>query len=247
MKLSIISKVVMSSLLLTVAVSASANHRAGHNNYKDQPVFKDAPCPQPCGLKDGLYVGAQAGYDAFRVRQGITGGGSLSMANSLTGWVGGLFVGYGQYFDNFYLGGEVLGNYSGANQNVFSSGDNDGDTFTQKIKAKGTWGVSILPGLKLNNNVLGFLRLGYDWTKFESTLTGTDTTIPATFSASNSKTIGGWDAGIGMEALAGDNWSLRTEYNHIWYNNTTANGPGISNSINISDNQFMLGLVYHVS
>ncbi len=247
MKLSAISKVVMSSLLLTVAVSANAGHRPGHNNYKDQPVFKDA-CPQPAGLKDGFYVGAEAGYDSFRVRQGISAAGTISMVNSVTGWVGGIFAGYGQYFDNFYyLGGEVLANYNGSNPNIFTLGDNDGDTFSQKVKIKNTWGISLLPGIKLNDYVLGYLRLGYDWTKFESTLSGVDATAPATFSVSNNKTLGGWDAGLGMEALAGDNWSLRTEYNHIWYNSNTANSAGISNSYNISDNQFMLGLVYHVS
>ncbi len=247
MKLSAISKVVISSLLVatSVGVANADKHRA---NYKDQAVFKDqAPCATLPMLRDGFYLGAQAGYDAYRVRQSMSGASfNATNINNITGWVGGLFVGYGQFINNFYLGGEVLGNYNGSNPNVFTTGDNDGDSFTQKMQVKGTWGVSILPGVKIADNVLGFLRLGYDWTKFNSKFTAVDAGGPST-SGSTNKTIGGWDAGLGLETVLVDNWSLRTEYNHIWYNSTSIVGGPFSDNANISDNQFMLGVVYHVA
>jgi outer membrane autotransporter protein len=232
----------LSKIALVLLASSLATVTFAKGGYKDAG-FKDAPCPTPPSLMDGFYVGAQAGYDAYRVRSSVSdASGSFSDVNSLTGWVGGLFAGYGQYFsNNFYLGGELLGNYNGSDQTITSGTDNDGDTFSRKLEVKETWGLALLPGMKLNDTTLGYFRLGYDWTKFDFNTSATDGATATTVSGSNNSREGGWDFGLGLETLVYQNWSVRTEYNHVWYGSFNAGGA----SIDPSDNQFMLGVLYH--
>lgn len=244
MKLSTLSGFTAAALI-AASVSGTTFAAQPANNYKGD-YKNEAPCPLPPSLKDGIYLGGQAGYDAYRIRQSITGVGSYSTAASATGWMGGLFVGYGQYFSDFYyLGGEFLGNYNGGNNHTFTMADNDGDVATQKFKAKGTWGISFLPGLKLNNASLGYLRLGYDWTKFEASDSAADAGVSV--SGSKNSTQGGWDFGVGIETLVYQNWSVRTEYNHVWYQSFNFDAGPASETFNPSDNQFTLGVLYHFS
>lgn len=244
MKLSTISSLTAAAILATVSGTAIASHAM--NNYKGD-YKNEATCPMPPMLQDGFYVGAQAGYDSYRVRQSIADvdAGSFSVIGNSTGWMGGLFVGYGQYFNNlYYLAGEILGNYNGSNDTTMAMVDNDGDVLTQKFEANGTWGISLLPGLKLNDTSLGYLRLGYNWTNFKASATVADAGA-ATASGSKSNTEGGWDFGLGIETLVYQNWSIRTEYNHVWYNSFSFDAGGVSQTFNPSDNQFTLGVLYH--
>lgn len=241
MKLSTISALTVSALVLaSVSGTALASHAS---NYKGD-YKNEMPCPTPPSLMDGWYLGAQAGYDSYRIRQSISGVGEFSSTASATGWVGGLFAGYGQYFSNYYyLGGELLANYNGNNQTTFSMVDNDGDSANQKFEAKGTWGISLLPGIKLNDTTLGYVRLGYNWTNFEASDSAADAGVTA--SGSKSNTEGGFDFGLGLETLVYQNWSVRTEYNHVWYNSFNFNAGPASESFDPSDNQFTLGVLYH--
>jgi opacity protein-like surface antigen len=102
----------------------------------------------------------------------------------------------------------------------------------------------VLPGLKLNDTSLGYFRLGYDRTNFQFNGTATAGGV-GTFSSSKSSNQGSFDFGLGIETLVYENWSVRTEYNHIWYNSMNSSSPGSSSSLDPSDNQFMLGAVYH--
>src|SRR5436190_9379333 len=219
-------KVLAASLVLASASGFAANYKG---DYKGE-----APCPLPPSLMDGFYLGGQVGYDSFKVRQSsdfVTADGLSSASSSVAlgsaGWMGGSFLGYGQYFSNFYyLAGEIYGNYSGVDQTNSANTLNPAFSTASSNKAEvnGTFGLSLLPGIKLNDATLGYLRLGYAWTKFKgnfaSTFNGTGSGLPiATVSGSNSKTEGGWDLGVGIETLLVQNWSARLEYNHIWYSN----------------------------
>lgn len=230
MKISSISLKVLAGAL--IAVSATGVALAG--NYKGEGYYKgDVPCPVR-GLKDGIYLGAQVGYDSYRIRenQALPGPVNGNPAIDLTGWVGGLFLGYGQYVTNqFYLGAEILGNYSGANTS-YSFG-----SYNSKVTVKGSAGIDFIPGLKLNDSSLGYLRLGYKWARFQSqeSLTGGS-------AASKSSTQGGFNYGLGIETLVYENWSIRTEYTHTNYNSFTS---GLGTKFSPSDNQVMLGVLYH--
>lgn len=231
-------------ILATALVLASSTGVALAKNYKGESSFKDMPaCPPPVMLKDGFYLGAQVGYDSYRVREGF----SSPVLNynpviNNTGWVGGLFLGYGQYLsDLFYLGGEIFGNLNGSSVSN-NMRDNDGDVWTNKFTTNGSYGLALLPGLRLNDTSLGYLRLGWNWANLKGANTVTDAGVQI-FNGSNSKTANGFNFGLGIETLLMTNWSVRTEFNHTWYNSFNAGNT----SYNASDNQFMLGLLYHFS
>lgn len=254
MKLSsIATKALAASLIL-----ASTTGLAFAKNYKGDYKGEVAPCPPPVLLHDGWYVGIQGGYDSYRVRQGFsdsfvlpngtTGTTTFNPSIAPTGWVGGLFLGYGQYLtDLFYLGGEVLGNYSGAqtSYNIATSittpaGVTSTASASNTFRVRGSWGVALLPGIRLNDTSLGYIRLGWNWAymRSSSNVIANGMTVA---SGSNNRTVNGFDFGLGIETLVFQNWSVRTEYNHAYYN--SFNGGGFSN--NPSDNQFMLGILYH--
>ena len=95
-------------------------------------------------LKDGWYLGAQAGYDSYRIRNSTSFPGTFaaSTVTAANGWLGGLFLGYGQYMTNmFYLGGEIFGNVSGAQQsNSFAFLTS---TVTYKTTVNGNYGKNV--------------------------------------------------------------------------------------------------------
>jgi outer membrane immunogenic protein len=232
-KLSAISAgVLAASVLLTSSVFAA-------HNYKGEAGYKDvAPCPPAeRGLQSGFYVGAQAGYDFYSVRKNISLDGGVFTSNptiAATGAIGGLFLGYGQYFnDMWYLGIEGAGNATGAS-NSWSATSAAG-TVNTKYSASSSWNLAVLPGLKLNVNSLLYVRLGYAWDRVKGQIT-----TPTT-SGSKSQWSNGFMYGLGLESVLSGNWSLRTEYNH------TSNNSFNTTHVKFSpaDNQVLLGVVYH--
>lgn len=208
-------------------------------SYKDE-IIVPPPCPLPCFLKDGIYLGAQAGYDAYRVRESFSLGAPVSAFGNptvnATGWVGGLFLGFGQYLNDVaYLGAEVFANYSDALTN-YSLTTSTG-TYTSEVRVRQSFGAAFLPGVALNDVALGYVRLGYNYAKIISHENTTG-------SASTNKThySNGFNFGLGIETLLHGHWSLRTEYSHTYYNSFSS---GLSTSFNPSDNQFMLSILYH--
>lgn len=232
--------------LAVALVLASTTGLAFAKNYKGEANYKgEVPCPPPAMLKDGFYLGAQVGYDSYRVRENFaTTGVSFNPAVSATGWVGGLFIGYGQYLtDLFYLGGEIFGNFSGAESKTTLSVVDPGEgvaTASNKVQVNGNYGLALLPGVRLNDGALGYLRLGWNWASIKGT---NSVSVPGIGSGShsNTKTANGFDLGVGIEALVYENWSVRTEYSHTWFNSFSAGGV----TYNPSDNQFLLSGIYH--
>jgi outer membrane immunogenic protein len=231
-------KALSAALILASATGvASAKGYKGEANYKDAPMA--VPCPAPKLLMDGFYLGAQGGYDSYRVRETLSTPGSSSITGTsvlnTTGWVGGLFLGYGQYINRFYLGIEGFGNASNSQQ-ANSTTDLLG-TYYSQFQVNSSYGLALLPGVSINDTTLGYLRLGYNWAnlKLKETVTGSN-------GVSKSNTSNGFNLGLGIETLIVDNWSVRTEYSHTYYNSfNTSYGT----SVNPSDNQFMLGVLYH--
>lgn len=246
MKASSISVKLLATALViasTTGVAFAKNYK-GESNYKD---MKDMPvCPPPVMLKDGFYLGAQVGYDSMRVRESVGSGnlglGSGSTVLNNTGWMGGLFLGYGQYLtDLFYLGGEIFGNVNGSSIN--SSATTRLGSFNGKFTNNGNYGLALVPGLRLNDTSLGYIKLGWNWASLKGSGTFMNPAGVTLAHSSSTKTANGFDFGIGIETLLMTNWSVRTEFNHTWYNSFNHNLA----SFNPSDNQFTLGLLYHFS
>ena len=233
-------------VLASALVLAATSGIAFAKNYKGEAVYKDM-CPPPVMLKDGFYLGAQVGYDSYRVRTSIDHPNGLGLTanpvQNVSNWVGGLFLGYGQYLtDLFYLGGEIFGTLNNGSQRVNISTATLG-SFSSKFETNNSYGLALLPGLRLNDTSLGYLRFGYNW----ANLKGSDSiTTPAgvTTSTSKSNTSGGFNFGLGLETLIVTNWSVRTEFSHTWYDNFSSR---FGTKYSPSDNLFMLGLLYHFS
>lgn len=232
---------ITTSLILTTNVYAAKNFK-GEGSYKGEP----APMPAPClVLKDGFYLGAQLGYDSYRVNRNVNGtAGGITVTSSgvtnATGAVGGLLAGYGQYFDMFYIGGEIFINTSDASQGSSSTSTSGPTSASSSFKVGTSYGISLLPGLKVNDSSLLYVRLGYNEAslKGSSTFTGAGTTV----SGSKSSYRGGFNYGLGMETAFYPNWSVRGEYTHTNYGSFT---DSIGTKWSPSDNQGMLALIYH--
>jgi len=234
------SSFTVKAIAVSLLLASSTGLALAGANYKGERNFKaEVPCPTPPVLRDGLYVGVQGGYDSYRVREdfGLSAfGASVDPSISASGGVGGLFLGYGMDLsDMFYLGAEVFGNYSGAESDFKATFSGLG-TLHSKTEARGAWGVSILPGLRLNPALLAYVRLGYNWSSLKVEASGSG------FSSSKTNTSGGFNYGFGMESLIVDNWSVRAEFSHTDYSSSSSNFVHFKPA----DNQFMAGIVYHV-
>jgi opacity protein-like surface antigen len=245
---------------LLLASTSFAGHAAHH--YKENYKGEAMPCPVELMIKDGFYVGLQGGLDSYRVKNEVAvldPNGPFAIAMdpvlSAVGPVGGLFVGWGMYFDqyyNAYLGLEIFGNWTGAHTDFEeATASPDLRMLNTSVKAKSNYGIDVLPGVKVNNASLFYVRLGYNWARInvsQDFIDGADSA--ANDSVETKKTRGGFHYGVGIETTFWDNWSVRGEYTHTGFSKVSGESSSTSTSIMSSefmpsDNQFMLGLLYH--
>lgn len=233
--------------LTAALILASTTGMVFAKGYKGD--YKGEACPPPQMLKTGWYLGAQAGYDSYRVRENIvstTLGFAANPVISGNGWVGGLMLGYGMMMNDwFYLGGEVFGNFSGVDQNMSATFTGLGSLNTS-FQVDGSWGLGLLPGIKMTDSTLTYVRLGWNWANIKQTASVVNAAGTTVASASKTNTSNGFVFGVGMETLIVDNWSLRGEFDHTWYSDFNTLSTATSTvSTNPSDNQYMLAVIYH--
>ena len=277
-----LSAIFAAASLLVVSTAGLAAHKSSEN-FKGENFKAEVPppCPPILVLHDGFYIGAGLGYDSARVHESVNTWEydapdfvvpsfteSASRNQSLTGWMGGLFVGYGHYFDWFYLGAELNGNISDADSTA-SWSDSDGNWVSSKVEMRGTYGISILPGIKVNDSSLLYARLGYLRTNFKaknsfnfvSDPDDSPVTAAVSGSSSNNKWRNGFTYGVGIETYVAEYVSVRGEFDHTTYNSRSvtasvdvpnlATPPVVVGNITStakfkpSNNEFMLSLLYH--
>lgn len=235
---------VISALLLTsTTFAAHADYKAEH--YKDEQLMPVAvPVISPVGLKDGFYAGVGLGYDSYKLRQSLSladdVGGTISFNPqiSVKGWNGSLFGGYGQYYDRFYIAGEVFVNGSNANANYAISSTTD--LFKTGIDVRSSYGVSILPGIKVNNFALLYARLGFVRTQFKTQEHDATTAVVKNSSVTNWGN--GVNYGVGLETAVYPCVSVRSEYTYTTYGSFTSRA---GSKFSPSNNQFVLSAIYH--
>lgn len=233
-RLTAISLGIAAILSTTTAFAANATNITTQNN----PVYKDATCPTIMGIQHGFYLGGQLGYDYYRVRQNVNLGPGLLVTNpayAATGFMGGIFAGYGQYFyDWWYLGIEAAADFTNANTTWLAS-DSLG-SYSSKYSAFSSWNLSLLPGIRMNLTSLLYVRLGLAWDRVKTQENSNVLAVNTT------KWSNGFMYGLGLESVLSGNWSVRTEYNHTTNNAfTTAMGSNFKPA----DNQVLIGLIYH--
>ena len=218
-------------------------------------------------LKDGFYIGIQAGYDSYQVKDKVIVGDDdvdiFQMNPSLgaTGWLGGFFAGFGHDFPHhLYLGTEAFLNSTQANTDYtyqsLSNSAEDSDIFNSKFQVNNSYGIALLPGVKLTPTFLLYAHLGWSWINIKtqqsltSDVNGNGFNNEIVMTSNQSKRIGGFSYGIGMESFIVDNFSLRGEYIHTNYSsfsNYTFFTTPLGANFSTSNNEFVLGLVYHLT
>lgn len=227
-----------------------------------RPVYVSLDSCEPCyDLKDGLYIGIGTGYNIYQISEKVAIpqlGAPVLFTNPhiyTTGWLGNVFIGFGQYFERFYVGGELFANYSNATgsfkiNSLFSN-------YEVNVNARASYGASILPGVKLNRYTLLYGRLGYTRTTFESTEQFNFPPIGFNPRFNTTKYGNGLNFGVGFEmaivqflprgnrcfwnSLA-DHLSLRADYIHTTYDSWESQ---IGTTYTPSNNQVDLSLNYH--
>jgi opacity protein-like surface antigen len=232
-------KISFIAALITLS-TASMSHADQPKDLKDAAV----PCPAPIVLHDGGYIGITTGYTQFRSRNSISVNETLTstvttdyVANN-NGWAFGALMGYGRsFYDIFYIGGEMFINANLYDENYTLIRPTF--TYINEVSGGPTFGFAILPGIKLTPATLSYIRLGYNWTIYK-----TSEEFVGLFSSAQNNQLSGFTFGVGIETVITGNYSLRGEYDHLYFGSFTTDDL-FNNKMSISSNQYMLSLLYH--
>ncbi len=155
---------------------------------------------------------------------------------SAPGPVGGVVAGFGAFFGNsFWIAGEASGYYTGEHTSTKQINTVAGAASTN-TNLRYNYSVSVLPGFRFGSRMMAYARFGVVRGRFktwEELLSTGETAVEQVWST-------GYEGGIGVEGILGNNWSARGEIDRIYYNTFTA----LDNRISPIDNQYRLGLIY---
>ncbi len=122
-----------------------------------------------------------------------------------------LALGYDTKCDRYYFAGELFAIPATA---TFADNSNPGAVHARATRS---YGASFLPGIYLNNILVGYLRLG---------------AVGSKFTEPDATKIGG-QVGFGLQTFLNDCWDLRAEYIFTKYENIAGLGAPKSNEIGV--------------
>ena len=186
-------------------------------------------------------MGLQLGYGTYRIHNNVqipAISASFNAANAATGWAAGALFGYGKVINRrFYLGGEIF--FDG--NNFEQTSDFAGGTFpySNQTTSGPIYGIGLLPGIKMTNETLTYIRLG--WSRLEIK---TKESIAGVLINNVSKLTNSFVFGIGMETLITSSFSVRAEYDKMYF--SSYNTDSFYNTkVSPSSAQFMLSIITH--
>jgi len=200
----------------------------------------DNACPPGVpSIGSGAYIGVGISRDYSNIKNTYNdGSGSLTSKGLASSGVDGqVYLGYGQFFDQFYLALEANADWSSEEyQDNFNNDIIRGSTGGDSIKNNFRWGISLLPGYQLAPNVLLYGRLGYAWANFK-------------FDGS-SEDLSGFRLGGGFEVAIAQDWGLRLDYSHTWYGSQSYSSNQLRTGLTSAkftpgSDQVVLGVDYH--
>jgi outer membrane immunogenic protein len=210
-------------LLSTVAFAALA----GSAFAADLPSRKEAPvyiAPTPVFSWTGFYVGADIGgaFASTSLNNTITGWNSRS--DNTTGVMGGGYVGYNYQINNWVLG--VEGDFQGTSNSQSASWVAPvtvglvpaGDVLQEKSSMDWLGSINGRLGIAYDR-ALFYAIGGAAWAGANESLTAFSPAGVFLASASNNKTLSGFDVGAGVEYAFTPNWVGRVEYRYYDFGN----------------------------
>lgn len=176
------------------------------------------------------YVGASVGVNAsqFQWKDNATYKNNLGNQNL----AGKIFGGYGGNINpNFYLAGELFGDFTSTAAKAKTT---DNIATNVQLTQKYGYGVSVIPGVMLNNATMAFARVGIVRTRFDAQ----QSSVVAANSQNHMMT--GGQMGVGLQTCVAPNLHVRGEYDYTQYGSATFAG----NKMSPRNGQANVGLVY---
>lgn len=219
------------SLAVLVCLSLISPAVFSYQGYITQPPRSD------------FYVGIDAGIGVINWNSSpVTLNPRASFVPPLTaqathgrsGATGGVFIGYADRFDRFYLGGELFAELNDL-RTSFHSIDSFGifQPLDIEVNLKDSYGAALLPGFYLSNFTKLFARLGFARGYAQ---------VNADSSSGNN--VNGYQLGFGLDTQLAGQFIVRGEYKYTRYQSFNRTIQGNSVRFPLETNQFMLGLIY---
>lgn len=187
--------------------------------------------PAPLMTWTGFYFGGNAGYGWASVENTTNGG-----ASDLSGFVGGVQLGYNWQVNSFVFG--IEGDFQGSAQKKSDDFSALGIAFTidQKIPwfatARGRLGYAVGPWML-------YATGGAAWVNYQLTVSALGV------SADDDVTKTAFTVGGGLEWMFAPRWSTKLEYLYFDTGNTTATLFGVTFDTRAKQNIVRLGVNYH--
>jgi opacity protein-like surface antigen len=198
----------------------------------------------------GPYAGVGVGYGQLTLEHKLD---QVDLNLNNQSIKGNVFAGFGYLFEDvFYLGIEPYfssGTTTEGNEKLDGGGTGSYVTeFTSKQKY--SYGIDLLPGLRVNRHALIFVKGGYTRSRFTTTIENEPPGDDVTHT--NNHNVNGYRLGIGAEIAPEDtNIRLRVEFNHDRYQEYTATFTNGVESLGIKTqptvNSIMLNALYQFS
>jgi outer membrane immunogenic protein len=172
----------------------------------------------------GFYVGIGGGRETAVFDNKLTVDNPNSGANYYykndnsagQGYSGTAFAGVGAVYENFYIGSEINASTSSLKYNGSYTNSSSGDSGASTLRLYESYGVSILPGIKLTNNALLYGRIGYVKGRFKYSESNTYSS-GSSDNFSGSSWLDGMRYGVGIGTPLAQNVGMRLEYSHYQY------------------------------
>lgn len=189
----------------------------------------------------GGFVGVEVTRDSYEVKaEDLDLGGTLLNLDGLSGngFGGGVYAGYDfSVTPDVFLGVEANATLSGASISASLSGGED--LLGAKVKARESYGLSARLGYKLAENTGLYARVGWQNTRFKTTVFDADETW-----FSDKRTEDAFVYGAGLETAVGTSVSLRVEYLMEDYGSAGLDSDlGIS-GIKVDNSKLSMGVSY---